>query len=135
MANEHTLFFETEQAVPFTCSNTAGIEQGTLLALSDPATAAAAVENDYILGVAKTEKINGDGKTKISVYLGGIFKATAAGNITAGQAIAASGSNVVKVAAAAHVGAKTLGIALETAANGETFLYKLMPGCNNTAYS
>jgi hypothetical protein len=135
MANEHTLVYEKEVPNSVTVADGAGIEKGTLLLFADPFTAAAATADTAICGVAAQEKIAGDGRTQLAVYQRGIFKATLSGSVTAGQALAASGSNQVKVATAADVGAKTLGIALETGTNGETILYELNPGCNNTAYA
>jgi 3-keto-L-gulonate-6-phosphate decarboxylase len=135
MANEHTLVFETEQAIPVTCADGAGIEQGTLVTIADPFTCAAAASGSFVFGVTKTEKIANDGKVKVAVYHRGIFKATLGGTVTAGQALAASGSNIVQVAVAGSVASKTIGIALETGTNGETILYELNPGCNNTVYS
>lgn len=135
MANEHVLLVETDIPISFTVADGTGIEKGTLLKFSDPDTAAAATADTDIAGVAAYEKVANSGKTKLAVYRSGQFKATAAGSITAGNALAASGSNLLKVATAADVGGKTVGIALETASDGETFKYDLKPGCNNTAYS
>jgi len=135
MTNEAKLIFETQTPIPFTVANATGIEKGTLLAISDLMTAAAAVENDSIAGIAASEKIASDGNVRLGVYRGGIFRMTAAGTITVGQTIAASGSNVVKAATAANVGSDIIGIALETAANGETFLVELNIGANNNAYA
>jgi hypothetical protein len=135
MANEHVLVYEKELPLSITVADGAGIEKGTLLKFADPFTAAAATADTAICGVLAQEKIANDGRTQASVYQRGIFKATLSGSVTAGQALAASGGNIVKVATAADVGAKTLGIALETGTDGETILYELMPGVNNTAYS
>jgi hypothetical protein len=129
MANEHVLVYETHQAIPFTCSNTAGIEKGTACKLTDPMTASAhAAANDIIAGIAKTEKINADGKTKISIYRGGIFKATASGNITAGDPLVLSNAAALNKLETAATNVETIvGIALETCTDGETFLYELRP--------
>lgn len=135
MADEHTLIIETAPPIPFTVANGTGIEKGTLLTLSDPMTAAAATANTDLAGVLAEEKIASDGKTKAPVWREGIFKAKASGGITAGDTIAASGSNQVIKAVAGDVSSETLGLALETAAHGETFLYELKIGCNNAAYS
>ena len=137
MANEATLVIETELPIPMTCAEATGIEKGTLLKISDPFTVAAhASDEDYVGGVAATEKIASDGKTKIAVYRGGIFKVTASGSITAGQTVALSTSlNCVKVSDATCVSSKTFGIALETATTTETLLVDLRPGCNANAYS
>jgi len=135
MANEHTLIVETSPPIQFTVADGTGIEKGTALKVTDPMTAAAAAENDSVAGIAGAEKIANDGVTKLKVYRSGIFKATAAGAITVGDALALSGSNTVKKAAAANVASDILGCALETAADGETFLYELRPGFNNNAYA
>lgn len=135
MANEHTLVYETELPISMACADGVGIEKGTLVLIDDLKTIAAATEDEYIFGVTSQEKIASDGRTQVAVYHGGIFKATLSGSVTTGQALAASGSNIVKVATASDVGMKTLGIALEDATDGHTILYILKPGCNNTAYS
>jgi hypothetical protein len=137
MAGEWKLIYETELPIPFTCADGTGIEKGALLKLSDPMTVATQDgDEDIIAGVAATEKIASDGKTKIAVYRGGIFKATASGSITVGDTLAASSaSGRPKTADATCVASKTLGISLETATDGETFLLELRPASNNKAYS
>ena len=130
MANELTLIHELEPAVPFTCADGTGIEKGTLLMLSDPATVAkVSGAAPMVMGVAKEEKIASDGNTKIAVYMRGIFKATAGGAINAGEAvIAENGTNELLTATTAAEAAKACGIALETAADGETFLVLINAG-------
>lgn len=125
MANEATLVYELEPPVMFTCADGAGIEKGTLLKLSDPATVAAtSADNDVFIGVAAQEKIANDGRTKIAVYLRGVFKMT----------VSATGSTVGKnqvVKGANTIGDYTtldgelgyvIGKALETGTNTETIL-------------
>jgi len=140
MANEATLVMEITPPINFTCADGTGIEKGAICKLSDPMTAALADgDEDYVAGIAKTEKIASDGKTKVAIYTDGIFKLTASGSITAGQTVAthasSGGSNVVAAATATAVGCKTLGIAFDTASEGESIRVMLRPGCNNTAYS
>lgn len=129
MADEHVLVYETHLAIPMTCADGATIEKGTLLKMSDPYTvAAAAALNDIVGGVAKTEKINGDGKTKISVYRGSIFKAKASGSITVGDSLVVAGPAANNLLQTAGVNAEQIvGISFETASDGETFLYELKP--------
>ena len=127
MANEATLMWELEPAIPFTCSNTTTIEKGTLCKMTDPMTAAlSAASNDMLAGITKTEKIASDGKTKVSVYARGIFKMYASGAIAVGQAVSSASDanfpNYVKQAAVTLSGAAILGHALETATSTETFL-------------
>jgi len=136
MTQECTLIVETERPVMMTCANGAGIEKGAILKLSDPMTVALADgDADYVAGIAASEKINGDGCTKIAVYLGGIFKGTAGAlGVTAGKSLmtynGTGDDNDIVDASNAGVSSKTLGYALETAANNETFLFRLMPCCN-----
>lgn len=141
MASEATLVIETAPPIPFKCADDTGIEKGAILKLTDPMTCALADGNeDIVAGIAAAEKIASDGNTSIPVYREGIFKVLAGGAITVGQAQAtnagASGAtNEVDTATATAVGLKTLGMSLETADDGHTFLMELNPGCNNTAYS
>lgn len=126
MANEATLIYETESPIPMTCANGTGIERGTLLTLSDPMTAAAATTSGAaVAGIAAEEKIASDGKTKVPVYRGGIFKVTASGSISVGECVKFTNSNKVTFAMAddEHMA----GLALEEVADGETFLMELRP--------
>jgi hypothetical protein len=125
MANEATLIHELELPIPFTCADGAGIEKGTLLKLTDPMTVAAADgAADIIAGVSAEEKINGDGKTKIGVYMRGIFKMLSDGTVAVGAGVMADGTNPNEyiTATAAADAAAVFGISLETVANGETGL-------------
>lgn len=131
MALETTLLYEVEAPVPFTCANGTGIEKGALLKLSDPATVATATgDTDAIIGIAAEEKIASDGKTKIGVYMRGVFKgfAGAAGTV-AGKAIisdVATGAPNEMVVADIN-SENVIGIALETAADTESFQFYLNP--------
>ena len=129
----HILDTETERPVNMTCADGVGIEKGTLLKLSDPNTVAASDgDTDIIAGVAAEEKIASDGKTKIAVYRGGYFIATAGGNCTVGKTLMSYSStgdaNDLIDGTNAALYSKAVGIALETATDGETFLYELCPG-------
>jgi hypothetical protein len=141
MANEAVLVSEQEYPINMTVADGTGIEKGAILKLADPLTASLSNgDEDYVAGIASSEKIAGDGRTKLGVYRRGIFRVSASGSITAGQAVATSssttGSNHVVAATATAIGGKTLGIALEDHTGGSgTILVELNPGCNNTAYS
>jgi len=129
----HTLVYETEVPIPFTCADGTAIPKGTLVKLSDPMTVAASTgDADTIIGVTAEEKIANDGKTKVPVYMGGIFKATAGGNCTVGKTLmsysATGDANDLIDGTNAALYTKCVGIALETATDGQTFLYKLAPG-------
>ncbi len=135
-----TLVYEQAPPVPFIVADGATIEKGTLLKLADGMIAAASAgDTDVICGVAAEEKIEDDGKTKIAVYMRGIFKATAGGNCTAGVGLMSysntGDANDVIDATNAAVGYKCLGTALDTATDGETLLVELMPGSNPGAYA
>jgi len=131
MVNEFTLIHETEPSIPFTCAEDAGIEKGAILKLDDPMTASLADgDGDKVAGIAAEEKIANDGKTKIAVYRGGIFKGFAGtGGVTVGLAIDtdASTSDSNELANAPVTTGNYVGIALETATSGESFLFELRP--------
>jgi len=141
MANEAVLRMEKSLPENFTCADGTGIEQGAILKLSDPNTAALADgDEDYVAGICATEKIADDGTTSVSVHTDGLFDIYVSGSVTAGQAVATSasttGSNICVAATATAVGCKTLGIAREDhSGNASQILVELKPGCNNTAYS
>jgi len=131
MALEATLIIETEPPIPFTVANDTGIEKGSILKISDPMTAAiTAGDTDPIAGIAAEEKIANDGNTKLAVYRRGIFKGYAgAAGVTVGMGIitdtATGAANELVVA---DVNSEHLvGIALETATDGQTFLFELLP--------
>lgn len=133
MASEATLIYELEPPIPFTVADGTGIEKGALLKLTDPMTAIlTSASDDVVAGIAAEEKIADDGKTKLGVYRRGIFKVEANGNITAGDMVKSDASNavntVITVAAAANTTENIVGIALEDAGDGETFLLELGPG-------
>lgn len=132
MANEAVLIYETELPIPFTVSDGAGIEKGTVCKMTDPMTAAAATaDNDVFAGIASREKIASDGKTKLGLYRGGIFKMVieAGNSTTVGQDVVIKGTNTIG-------GYTTLddekgyvvGQALETGAAGESVLVQLKFG-------
>jgi len=125
MANEAVLMFETHPAIPLTVADGAGIEKGTLLKLSDPMTVAAtSADNDIFAGVAAEEKVASDGRTKLAVYTGGVFRVKDSGSgVTVGDTVVVKGANLVGTHTTLdqEKGYK-VGRALETAAASETFL-------------
>ncbi|MFA5037487.1 MAG: capsid cement protein [Candidatus Izemoplasmatales bacterium] len=134
MTNEATLVFETAVPIPFTVSDSTGIEKGALLKMSDPMTVALSDgEGDVVGGIAKDEKIASDGKLKLGVYRAGIFRVLASGNITAGDPVGIDGDGSLNYTyslngAGGVSGHKQLGTALETASDEETYLMELSPG-------
>ena len=129
MANEATLIYELGPAIPFTVADGTGIAKGALLKLSDPMTAALAdAQADKVAGIAATEKIANDGVTKLGVFRSGIFKVYASGSVTAGDPLMLDPVPVSNYVAKAAVNTESVvGIALETATVGESFLMELRP--------
>lgn len=126
MANEWTLVYETSVPIPFTCNEAAGIEKGTAVKVSDPMTVSATTADaDRFIGVTAEEKIASDGRTKVGVYTSGVFivKDSGAG-VTVGDTLKMNGANLVATQdeAGALALSETVGIALETAGAGDTFL-------------
>ena len=125
MALEWTLLTELEPPVGFTVADGTGIAKGALLKLADPMTAIInSGDIDQIIGVAAEEKIANDGKTKIAVYLRGIFLCTAGASITVGDLLmnnASTGAvNEVIPATAAADGPHVFATSLETASDATT---------------
>ena len=131
MANEHVLYRETHLPVSYTVSDSTGIEKGTLLRETDPNTAVAiSATKQAIAGVAAYEKIASNGQTRLAVYQGGQFKAVASGSITVGDGLVSDHTGNKLVSSSAQTGLSgslIVGMALETATDGETFLYELRP--------
>ena len=134
MSNECVLVYETGPAIPFTAIDGDAIPKGTICGLEDLMACDVSVEDDRIAGIAKNEKIASDGKTTLACYREGIFKGTCSGTITVGDGIAVSGSNILKVSTVTNVSSEVIGIALETAGHGETFLFELKIGANPAGY-
>lgn len=126
MANEATCIYQIGPNVPMTVSDGAGIEKGTVLKLSDPATgAASSADGDIFLGITMREKVANDGVTKVPVCRSGVFKMKDSGSgVTAGDPLKIDGANLVATADdASAAGIKeVIGMALETAAASDTLL-------------
>ena len=125
MANEWKLVRETSVPIPFTCADTA-LAKGTAVKIVDPNTVeATGADGDAFIGVTAEEKIASDGNTKIGVYTSGVFIVTDAGaGVTVGDTLKMNGANLVATQdeAGALSLSETVGIALESAAAGHTFL-------------
>lgn len=133
MANEAVLMIETHPTISFTVAD-AAMPKGTFCVMSDPFTAAAhaTTSGGICAGIAKNEKISGDGKLTHGIYRGGVWKAYASGNITVGDPVKL-GSEANFLMAAAVNDENIVGQALETASTGETFLLELNPFSINVA--
>jgi len=131
MANEAILVFRTAMPIPFTCDNGTGIEKGALLKLTDPMTASSANgTNDFVCGVAASEKVASDGKTKLGIYRNGIFRFYLSGSCVAGDSVGSIADSVNFVAKNSDTtlsGCRVVGNALEDGATGEQILVELNP--------
>lgn len=137
MANEAVLVFETSLPISYLCADAGAIEKGSFVKIGDPFTITiTAADHDAVIGITAEEKIANDGKTKIPIYISGIFKGVAG---TAGVTVACaidmdSGTSAVNKLADAAVNSEyVVGRALETATAGETFLFELKPTTMNLA--
>ena len=112
----------------YTCASGTAIPLGTLLTLSDPRTAAAnTASGGATAGIAAMQKSGTDFSTQVSVWTNGVFEAYASGAVTAGDEVQAASvattfPNCVGLKQSAG---KEIGYALETAATGEKFTFKL----------
>ena len=121
------LVYELSIPVPFTVADGASIEKGDFLQLSDPMTVAlTSAADEKVIGIAAEEKIANDGKTKIAVYLSGIFKVEAGDTCTVGYEAVLHAKNEVEDydTLDAEVG-KKCGRFLETGTDGEFILMAL----------
>lgn len=128
MANEAICIIPPTKFANYTVADGATIERGTVLALTDPNTAAASSgDNDVFAGIAWEEKTASDGKVTICAALDGEWAllATAAG-ITVGNDVTIGGANTIKVYTTLD-GEKgyVVGKALETTAGSETIRVRL----------
>lgn len=129
MTNEASLVVQVELPINFTSST--AIEKGAILKFSDPMTAAKATgTRDIVAGIAAAEVTTND--VSVPVYRRGIFRVYASGSVTAGDRLstfagAGSGGNYVGSVNSNMVlsGSQIIGLALETANTGETFLMEL----------
>ncbi len=119
-----------DRTTRFTCASNAAIAKGTLLQLTDPRTVTAhSGTSQSIVGIAAQDKSATDYSTSISVWTAGIFKGYASGSITAGGIIeAGTQANVLRACTGYSPTsfAYIVGKALETAAEGEQFTFKLL---------
>lgn len=137
MALECTLMVETHVPVSKTCAEATGIEKGSITILSDPDTVALTTgDTDPCGGITASEKIGGNGLISVSVYERGIFKGYAgAAGVTVGHSIITdTATGAANELVNADVNSENIvGRALETATDGQTFLFELKPMSVNLA--
>lgn len=120
MANEAVLVNRMSDPIDFICEDSVGIEKGTLVAFSgagsrEVVATTGAGEGEVFAGIVAREKIASDGRTRIAVFVDGIFDITMAnGTATVGQLMHTSGANIIEPATATDVeGGKVVGKILE----------------------
>lgn len=137
MANkECVLIKELEPPISMPCATASSWEKGSLLKITDDYTVAiTAGDTDPIIGIAAEEKIANVG-SQASVYLRGIFRgyAGAAGVTTGLGIISDTATGEANELVDADVNSEHIvGMALATAADGETFHFYLNPVSTNLA--
>lgn len=138
MSDEHVLRGEEQIPVNFTCATGTTIEKGAACKMTDGMVAILADgDGDVPAGVVQSEKLAAEtSQNSVAIYLGGIFTAVAgAAGVTFGKAIKtdASTSPSNRLVDAGANENNIWGYALETAATGVRFLYRLNPTVINAS--
>ena len=130
MAFEPQLMIETELPISFKVADGAAIPKGSFLKLTESMTAIIhSGSNDKCAGILAEEKILNNGQVTRPVYMGGIFKGTAAASISVGAALMLDGTTNKLITATTGTGASGVGYALEApSGDGQTFLFRLQIG-------
>lgn len=96
MANEATMVDRLVDPVNFGCADIA-LAKGTIVCLSGARDVkATSADNDIVVGITGRQKIAGDGRTSVPVFMGGIFRVASRGTIGIGTPVVMSGANLVK---------------------------------------
>ncbi len=131
MADEHELLVETHIPINFSKSTSEAVEQGAALRMTDGMVATIATgDGDIGAGVVHTEVTAAEASGSVSIYRGGIFRATAGvAGVTFGEAIQldASTSAPNRLVDADAGSEQIWGTCFQTAAAGNRFVYELMP--------
>lgn len=131
MADEHDLVIETHIPITFTKSTSEAVEQGAILKMTDPMTATiSASDGSVCAGVVHTEVTAAEASASVSIYRGGIFRATAGvAGVTLGECIQmdASTSPANRLVDCDANSEQMVGVCFQTAASGARFLYELRP--------
>jgi len=131
MADEHELLVETHIPINFTKSTSEAMEQGACERMTDGMVATVPTgDGDIPAGVVHTEVTAAEASASVSIYRGGIFRATAGvAGVTFGEAIQldASTSPVNRLVDADVDSEQIWGTCMETAASGVRFVYELNP--------
>lgn len=96
MANEATMVDRLVDPVNFGCADIA-LAKGTIVCLSGARDVkATSADNDIVVGITGRQKIAGDGRTSVPVFMGGIFRVVCDTAIGKGIPVVMSGANIVK---------------------------------------
>lgn len=96
MTYEAVLVDRIMDPINFTCSDLA-LAKGTIVCLSGARDVkATSADNDVVIGVTAREKIVGDGRTSVPVFVEGVFRCYADSAISIGCPVSISGANIVK---------------------------------------
>ena len=96
MSNEALQRDKISEPLNFACTETA-MEKGTILKLSGArAVGPSSADNDPFAGILAREKIAGDGRVEVPVFVDGIFDCYFDSAVTAGQDVTISGANILK---------------------------------------
>ena len=135
MARECSVNVETHVPINFNKSTGTAITKGSILKLTDNMTASASDgDTDIVAGIAQSDALSDD--TSVAVYTGGIFRGYAgAAGVTVGNAIITdvSTGDTNELVNADVNSENIVGRALETATDGNTFLFELNPFTVNLA--
>ena len=117
MTNEAVLVDRIADPINFGCADIA-MEKGTLVKLSGARdVAASTTSGEVFIGITGREKIVGDGRTSVPVFVNGIFRCASLGVVAIGTPVALSGANLIRQAATLDVDTgEIIGRALEAGA-------------------
>jgi len=136
MAKEAVLVVETSIPINFNCSTSTSIEKGSICKMTDNMTAILADgDTDIVAGIAQSEVLSTNAGS-VAIYRSGIFRGYAgAAGVTVGSAIITdAGTGAANELVDADINSENIvGIALETATDGNTFLFELKPMAVNLA--
>ena len=129
MADEHELVVETHIPVNFNKATGLALEQGAILKWTNGMVATIGTgDGDICASVVHTEVTAAEGSESVSIYRGGVFRATAGvAGVTFGEAIQMdAGTSPPNRLVDADVNSEQIvGICLQTASSGNRFLYEL----------
>lgn len=121
MANEAVIIETPFDSRRYQCADGAGLSKGQLLQLVDANTASGStVTGQRFAGICAFEKVASDGSTNVTAYTKGIFDLKSNDAVNAGELVALSGANTVRLATATDIiSGCVVGKALETATANE----------------